>query len=315
MFTAGAGELTFLYHSLTVSPAAYRYDVETRNLERLTAPAIEHPDLTARLAWATSADGTRIPVEIVHRTDLDRSRAHPAFVHAYGGFSYALLPGYFPQFAVFAESGGVFAIPHCRGGTEYGREWWHGGRLLTKRHTFEDLFAGAELLVAEGLTEPGRIAFEGASNGGVLALAASNQRPDLWACAVSMVPLSDLMRVDRDGKEPWTGKVSFVEYGRPDDPDEGPYLLSWSPYHDVRESSPYPAVLVCSGESDIRCPVWHARKWVARARHATSTSNPIRLRIYPAMGHGTGLTVRRQGEWLAEWMGFVFDCLGLEPSV
>ena len=313
MFFAGEAEITFLYHSLTVSPAAFRYNIASSRLEQLTRPALEHPNLTARLGWATSRDGTRIPVEIVHRKDLDVSRAHPAFVHAYGGFSYALLPGYFPHFAAFAESGGVFAIPHCRGGTEYGREWWHAARLLTKKHTFEDLFAGAELLVAEGLTEPGKIAFEGASNGGVLALAAVNQRPDLWACAVSMVPLSDLIRVDRDGTEPWTGKVSHVEYGNPEDPEQGPYLLSWSPYHDVREGSPYPAVLVCSGESDIRCPVWHARKWVARARNATSSDNPIRLRVYPAMGHGTGLTIRCQSEWLAEWMGFVFDHLGLEP--
>lgn len=301
-------DVTFVYQSLTSAPAVYRYDVISEELERLTAPEVERTDLTVRQIWATSADGEQIPFYAVHRSDLDLSRPRPALMHAYAGFNYALMPVYFPHFLQVVDAGGVFLLVNARGGSEFGTAWWRAGRKDTKQNTFNDVYAAAEKAVAEGLTANDRLAFEGASNGGMLAGALLTQRPDLFAAVVANVPLMDLMRIDRGT---YGYMASVMEYGNPDDPKEAPFLLAYSPYHNIKPGVRYPATLVFAGIADARCPIWHSRKFVARLQLANTSREPALLRAYEDVGHGTGYSDEGMRAATAEWLGFIMNRLGL----
>jgi prolyl oligopeptidase len=304
-------EVTFVYQSLTVAPAVYQYNVETEDLERLSEPEAERSDLTVRQIWATSADGQQIPFYAVYRDDLDLSEPRPALMHAYAGFNYALMPAYFPHFLEVADAGGVFLLVNARGGSEFGAGWWRGGRKATKQNTFNDVFAAAEKAVGIGLTTHDRLAFEGASNGGMLAGALITQRPEYFAAVVPNVPLLDLLRVDRGT---YGGMASAMEYGDPDDPEEAAILFAYSPYHNVTPRNSYPATLIFAGVSDARCPIWHSRKFAARLQAATASDEPVLLRAFEDVGHGTGYSAEALRAATAEWLGFIMNRLGLMPG-
>ncbi|MGP4100299.1 prolyl oligopeptidase family serine peptidase [Nonomuraea sp. KM90] len=301
--------ITFGYTSYTQSPTVYHYALETGVLTRLQGAGHTLPGLVTSRVWATSADGTRVPCTLVHRADLDRSRPQPMLLHAYGGFNIAELASYLGPLAAFVEAGGVYAHAHVRGGGEFGLQWWEGGRLHTKQNSFDDLYAVAEQLIADGVTTPDRLAVQGASNGGLLAAVAVTQRPDLWRAAVCTAPKLDLMRVVRD---PVGTAATLPEYGNPNNPADAPVLMAYSPYHHVEPDTAYPAILLDAGANDPRCPVWHSRKFAARAQAATTSSHPVLLRVWSGAGHGgTGWStiVQQQTYWLA----FVMHELGLTP--
>ncbi|SEH03293.1 prolyl oligopeptidase [Nonomuraea solani] len=301
--------ITFGYTSYTQSPTVYHYALETGALTRLQGAGHTLPGLVTRRVWATSADGTRVPCTLVHHAGLDRSRPRPTLLHAYGGFNIAELSSYLGPLAAFVEAGGVYAHAHVRGGGDFGLAWWEGGRLHHKQNTFDDLYAIADLLIADGVTAPDRLAFHGVSNGGLLAGVAVTQRPELWRAVVCGVPKLDLMRVDRD---PLGTAATLPEYGDPRDPADAPVLMAYSPYHHVEPGTPYPAILLDAGANDPRCPAWHSRKFAARAQAATTSAHPVLLRVWSGAGHGgTGWStiVAQQTYWLA----FVMRELGLTP--
>ncbi|MGH2442471.1 MAG: prolyl oligopeptidase family serine peptidase, partial [Chloroflexota bacterium] len=282
--SSGVGEVTFTFQTLTSSPASYRYDLDSGELEQILEPATQVGGMTVRFGFCASADGTSVPYYVLYRSDLDLSRPWPALVHAYGGFNYAFLPAFRSDLLAFARTGGIVALVCARGGSEYGTDWWRQGRMRHKQNTFNDVYAAVEQLIADGLTAPGRVGFVGGSNGGLLAGAAITQRPDLFGAVVPMVPVLDLMHLWRDE---WLGRVCAMEYGDPRNPEEAAVLFAYSPYHNVRDGVSYPATLVVAGESDVRCPLWHSRKFVARLQNATSGDSPILLRVWKQTGHGT----------------------------
>ncbi|MFB4263531.1 prolyl oligopeptidase family serine peptidase [Nonomuraea sp. GTA35] len=301
--------ITFGYTSYTQSPAVYHYALDTGVLTRLQGAGHTLPGLVTTRIWATSADGTRVPCTLVHRADLDRSRPQPALIHGYGGFNVAELASYLGPVAAFVEAGGVYAHAHVRGGGEFGLQWWEGGRLHAKQNSFDDLYAIAERLIADGITAPDRLAVQGASNGGLLAGVAVTQRPALWRAVVCGAPKLDLMRVARD---PVGTAATLSEYGNPNDPADAPVLMAYSPYHHVRPGTPYPAILLDAGANDPRCPAWHSRKFAARAQAATTSPHPVLLRVWPGAGHG-GTAWTTIVEQQAYWLAFVMRELDLVP--
>ncbi|UBU18896.1 prolyl oligopeptidase family serine peptidase [Nonomuraea gerenzanensis] len=301
--------ITFAYTSYTQSPTVYHYALGTGVLTKLQGADHTLPGLATTRIWATSADGTPVPCTLVHRADLDRSRPQPTLIHAYGGFNVAEPASYLGPLAAFVEAGGVYAHAHVRGGGEFGLQWWEAGRLHAKQNSFDDLYAIAEQLIADGTTTPDRLALQGASNGGLLAGVAATQRPDLWRAVVCSAPKLDLMRVARD---PVGAAATLPEYGNPNDPADAPVLMSYSPYHHVRPGTPYPAILLDAGANDPRCPAWHSRKFAARTQAATTSLLPVLLRVWPGVGHG-GASWSTVVEQQAFWLAFVMRELDLAP--
>jgi prolyl oligopeptidase len=281
----------------------YRYDIEARKLEELRPPHIELADMVVERGTAQAPDGEVVHHWIVRPSSVDPSQPQPTLIWGYGGWNIAFLPGFVGPYAAFVEAGGTLVLPHLRGGGEFGSAFWHDGRLARKQHTFDDLYATAETLLASGRTTVDRLAVAGGSNGGLLTGAAVTQRPDLWRAVVSLVPLYDMLKFGRDS---YTASC-VLEYGDPDDPDHAEWLYAYSPYHNVGEAE-YPATLIYCGANDMRCWPWHSRKLTARLQAANRGDRPILLRVVPDGGHRTVGVVPEQ---VAEWLGFAVREVGL----
>lgn len=303
-----AGEFLFSFSTLTSSAGLYRHRPDQAQVDTLKPPALVLHDAVVEDRWARSADGTQVPFHVLRPANA--TGPQPSLIHAYGGFNVPLLPGFPGPLAAFVAAGGTLVHAHLRGGAELGREWWEGGRLEHKHHCFEDLYAIAETIIADGTTTPEQLAVTGGSNGGLLAGVAVTQRPELWAAAVPRVPLLDLIGACRD---PYGRHGITVELADPDDADEVSRLLSFSPYHLVREGA-YPAVFVDAGDTDPRCPPWHARKFVARLQAAQRGERPVLLRIWENAGHGGATAPEVAIEQCAEWLAFLARHTGLPAA-
>lgn len=298
MFVTGDDEFSFVFSTFTTAPAVYRYVVSERRLEVVDAPVLELPGLTVRTIEATSADGVGVPAHVVHRADLDLTQPHPTLIHGYGGFNLAWLPSYLGLYAPWVEAGGIYVLPHLRGGSDFGADWWRAGMREHKQNTFNDLYAVAEQLVTLGWTTPGRLAVQGESNGGLLAGVAVTQRPDLWSAVVSDVPILDVLGMVAD---PLTYAIGRGEYGDPLDETEAAWLRAYSPFENVRPTD-YPATLLIAGANDPRCPAWHARVFLERLAASQTGGDPVLLRVHHDQGHGAAgasATANKAAEWLA----------------
>jgi prolyl oligopeptidase len=236
--------------------------------------------------WFTLRDGTRAPMFLVHRRDIQRDGSAPTVLHGYGGFRVVMGSRYWPDVPVWLEHGGVFVTACLRGGGEFGMEWHRAGMLERKQNVFDDVIAAAEHLVEIGVTSPEHLGVRGASNGGLLAGAAITQRPDLFRAARSSMPLLDMLRYHRFQ----IARTWIPEYGSADDPEQFRYLYDYSPYHHVEEGIAYPALLLTCALNDSRVDPMHARKMTARLQAATSggPDRPILLRAEEDAGHGAG---------------------------
>jgi prolyl oligopeptidase len=215
--------------------------------------------------------------------------ARPAILYGYGGFGVSLTPAYSASILAWVEAGGVYAIASLRGGGEEGEAWHRAGMREHKQDVFDDFYAAAERLFADGWTTPRQLAISGGSNGGLLVGAAITQRPDLCAAAICSAPLLDMVRYERFG----LGETWNDEYGTAADPEQLGWLLGYSPYHHVRDGTSYPAVLFTVFDSDTRVDPMHARKMCAALQHAATTApgaragdRPVLLRCETSAGHG-----------------------------
>jgi len=299
------GEFTFVFSSPTRSPATYRYDIEQRELAELSPPRVVRSDLVSEDRHAIAPDGHRVHYTLVHRADLGLGSQHPTLLYGYGGWNISFVPGGLGIFTPFVDAGGIFVMAHLRGGGEYGADFWQDGRLERKQHTFDDLYAVSEALIAAKTTTRARLAVVGASNGGLLTGAAVTQRPDLFGVVVSMVPLYDMLKFERD---PYTA-TCVLEYGNPHDPRDAKWLYAYSPYHNVREAD-YPATLIYCGTHDMRCWPWQSRKLAARLQAANRGESPVLLRAADDGGHMSVMTVP---ERVAEWLSFLMSELHVDP--
>jgi len=244
---------------------------------------------------ATSKDGTKVPMFIVRRTDITRDGTNPTLLYGYGGFNVSLTPTFNPSIVPWLDAGGVYAVANLRGGGEYGEDWHRAGMRGSKQNVFDDFYACAEWLIAERYTNPAHLAIEGGSNGGLLTGVASMQRPELFAAAIVAVPLLDMIRFqDFLIARYWT-----PEYGSSEHAEEFQWLYAYSPYHNVRKGTKFPALLVTAGENDSRVHPLHARKFVARVQERAANdvaAKPIMLWVDRDAGHGQGKPLAKRIE-------------------
>lgn len=268
---------------------------------------VDMSDIEVVREFATSKDGTQIPINILRRKGTALNGSNPTILYGYGGYSISQTPGFSTRNSVWLNQGGVYAIANIRGGGEFGDEWHRAGNLTKKQTVFDDFIACAEYLIQAGYTNPSRLAIEGGSNGGLLVGATLVQRPDLFRAVVASVGLYDMLRVELHPN----GEFNTTEFGTVKIKEQFEALYAYSPYHHVSDGSPYPAVLFVTGEHDGRVDPSNSRKMAARMQAATSSAHPILLRISSTAGHGQGMRFSERVERDADVMTFFFDQLGV----
>lgn len=252
-------------------------------------------------------DGTQIPMFLVGRREVLDDGTHPTIMTSYGGYGVPATPQFSVFVAFLMERGCVFALPNIRGGSEFGDEWHQAAKRRRRQVAFDDFIAAAEWLIETGRTEPVKLAIFGGSNSGLLVGAAMTQRPELFRAVVCMVPMLDMLRYHLfDNAHVWKD-----EFGTAEDPDDFAALLSYSPYHNVRDNTSYPATMIVSGDADQNCNPLHARKMTARLQAANVSSYPIFLDYSPHRGHSPVLPLSERIEALTDRMAFLCDRLRL----
>jgi len=278
--------IRYTFTSLVTPPMVIDYEVAARTAivrKRQPVPAYDPDGYATSRTWATADDGTKVPVSVVHRKDLQRPA--PCLLYGYGSYELTVDPGFSPTRLPLLDRGFVYAIAHIRGGGEMGRQWYEDGKLLHKRNTFTDFVACADHLVAEGWTSPGRIVARGASAGGLLMGVVANLRPELFAGVLAGVPFVDCVTTMLDPSIPLT-VIEWEEWGNPiEDPATYAYMKSYSPFDNVTKQN-YPPILAISGLNDSRVAYWEPTKWVQRLRELTSSDARILLRTDLGAGHG-----------------------------
>jgi prolyl oligopeptidase len=312
----GGHEAWFIYTDFGTPPCVYRYDGRTgeTTLWADTPGKPDTPTVYTRQVEYTSKDGTTVRMFIVSGAPDDvPDRARPAILYGYGGFTISLPPEYAVSTLAWVEAGGVYAVAGLRGGGEEGEDWHRAGILGNKQNVFDDFHAAAQHLIDGGWTTREQLAVQGGSNGGLLVGAALTQRPDLYRAVVCSAPLLDMVRYELFG----LGETWNVEYGSAADPEQLAALLAYSPVHNVRKGTRYPAVLFTVFEGDTRVDTFHARKLCAALQWATSAQDgveraerPILLRREMGVGHSTR-AVSRRVDLTADALAFLADHTGL----
>lgn len=305
-------ETFYAFTGFTAPPVIYRYAVETGESRVFRAARVDFDPERYAVAqvFVASKDGTRVPMFLVHRKGLERNGQNPAMLYGYGGFGASLLPFFSVANLVWLEMGGVYAMPNLRGGGEYGEEWHLAGTKARKQNVFDDFIAAAEWLIAEGYTAPAKLAISGGSNGGLLVGAAITQRPDLFGAALPAVGVMDMLRYHRFT----IGWAWASDYGTVDDPDEFRALYAYSPLHNIRPNTAYPATLITTGDHDDRVVPAHSFKFAAALQAAQAGDAPILIRIDTKAGHGGGKPTEKIIEETADKYAFVVKALGMEPD-
>ena len=298
-------EVRFVYTSFVDPPAARVYRDGRISGLKVGAASRSNSDgyLTTQI-WYPSKDGTAISMFLVHREDVTPDGERPVLLSGYGGFNISRTPAYDPGNFPFLDAGGVFALANLRGGGEYGEAWHRAGMLEKKQNVFDDFIAAAEYFVARGWTTPSRIAIEGGSNGGLLVGAVMLQRPDLFGAVVCRVPVADMLRYHLFT----VGRFWIPEYGSADDPAQFPWLLAYSPYHNVRGGPRYPPALVMTADTDDRVDPGMAKKFAARLQ-ADADGGPFLIRVEMKAGHGAGKPIAKIIDEDADILTFVLDAV------
>jgi len=295
-----------------LQPAAwYRVDSKTGEATR-TAMASTSPihfdDAEAVREFATSKDGTRVPLNIIRKKGTKLDGRNPVLLEGYGGFGISMYPHFVGALGrIWLDHGGIFVVANIRGGGEYGEEWHHEGNLTHKQHVFDDFIASAEYLIRTKYTSRARLAILGGSNGGLLMGAALTQRPDLFRAVVAYVGVYDMLRFELDPN----GVFNVPEFGSVSNLEQFNALYAYSPYQNVKNGTAYPAVLFATGANDGRVNPYHSRKMTARLQAANRSDHPILLRTSANTGHGSGTRSQAIEEY-ADVFAFLFDQLGME---
>ncbi len=301
-------EAFYSFTSFTTPPRVYRYQVSSgkRELWARNRVPIDARNIQVEQVWYQSKDGTRVPMFVVSPKGRRRG-VRPALLTGYGGFNTNMTASFSASAALWVEKGGVFALANLRGGSEFGENWHQAGMFEKKQNVFDDFIAAGEYLIDRGYTQPSRLAILGGSNGGLLVGAAMTQRPELFAAVICGAPLLDMLRYHKFLVAPfWVS-----EYGSADDPKQFEYLYRYSPYHNIKPGTKYPAVMFVTGDSDTRVDPLHARKMAARMQAATGSDRPVLLHYDTKAGHSGGLPVAKQIDDLTDEITFLRWQLGV----
>ena len=278
----------YSYQSLVTPNSVYEYDIVSGKSTLLKQQEVpggfdSHQYHSERL-FARAADGTEVPISLVYRKDKLVRGKNPLWIYGYGSYGYPLPMGFNSNRLSLLNRGVIMAWAHIRGGGDIGKPWHDNGRLLHKRNTFTDFIAATEHLIAAGYGDPKRIVAEGGSAGGLLMGAITNMRPDLYRAVLSHVPFLDVMNTMLDASLPLT-VPEYEEWGDPNQPAPFAYMLSYSPYDNLK-AGPYPAILVKTSLHDSQVMYWEPAKYVAKLRTLKQDGRLLLLHTNMKAGHG-----------------------------
>jgi prolyl oligopeptidase len=295
-------------------PAAWFHYVEPTKPPVKTALVNTSPvsfsDIEVSREFATSKDGTKVPLNIVRKKGTKKDGNNPTLLYGYGGYGISMSPTFEFTRRLWFDRGGVYVVANIRGGGEFGEEWHKAGNLTKKQNVFDDFAASAEYLVQQKWTRPEKLALLGGSNGGLLMGAMITQHPDLMRAVVSAVGIYDMLRVELAPN----GAFNVTEFGTVKDPGQFKALYAYSPYHHVVDGTKYPSILFMTGANDGRVAPYHSRKMVARMDEANQSTNPILLRTSSSAGHGIGTALSERIKQAADQYSFLFAQLGMQSK-
>jgi prolyl oligopeptidase len=304
-------EETFFAFSSYNSPAAIsRLNVSTGEVEAFKTPdvAMNPGDYVVKQVFYTSKDGTRVPMFISHRKDVVPDGNTPTMLYGYGGVNISMTPSYSTTRLTWMDMGGIYAVANLRGGGEYGEEWHQAGTKLNKQNVFDDFIAAAEYLNTEGYTNPEKLAIFGGSNGGLLVGAVVNQRPELFGAAIPAVGVMDMLRFHNFT----AGRFWTDDYGSSDNLEEFEALLKYSPYHNIKKGTEYPAIMVTTADTDDRVVPGHSFKYAAALQEAQAGDQPVLIRIETRAGHGAGVPTDKVIENYSDNWAFLLENLEMK---
>ena len=306
-------ETFYTFTSFTTPGTVYRVDLQSghQSVFRASKVDFQPSDYETKQVFFPSKDGTRVPMFITHKKGLVLNGNNPTLLYGYGGFDISLTPAFSVGSLVWMEMGGVFAEPNLRGGGEYGRDWHLAGTKLQKQNVFDDFVSAAQWLIANKYTNPKKLAISGGSNGGLLVGACMTQHPELFAVALPAVGVMDMLRFNKFTRGwAWTS-----DYGSPEEPQEFKALYAYSPLHNLKPGTHYPATLVTTADHDDRVVPAHSFKFAARLQACQAGPAPTLIRIETKAGHGAGKPTTKIIEEAADKWAFVVRELGMKPSL
>ena len=313
-FNGEKGESTAYYGftSFTFPSSVYQYDIKNKKSTLIHTSEVDFdPSLyQTEQVFFSSKDGTRVPMFIVHKKNLNMNNDNPVLLYGYGGFNISLTPSFSVSRATFLEQGGVFVMVNLRGGGEYGEEWHKQGTLMNKQNVFDDFIYAAKYLISNKYTCPEKLAIAGGSNGGLLIGAVMTQEPDLFKVAIPMVGVLDMLRYHNFT----IGWAWASDYGRSDDSEEMfKYLYGYSPLHNIKTGVSYPATMAITADHDDRVVPAHTFKFMATMQAKDGGKNPILVRIETKAGHGAGKPTSKQIDEATDMYSFIMYNLGMKP--
>ena len=300
-------ETFFSFTSYTMPGVIYRHDLRTGESTVFRQPKVDFDPSAyeTKQVFFASKDGTRVPMFITHRKGLALDGRSPTLLYGYGGFNIPLTPAFSVSVVSWLEWGGVYAVANLRGGGEYGEEWHQAGVKLKKQNVFDDFIGAAEWLIAHRYTSPPKLAIAGGSNGGLLVGAVLNQRPALFGAALPAVGVMDMLRFHKFT----IGWAWTSDYGSPENPEEFKALLAYSPLHNIKPGTRYPATLITTADHDDRVVPAHSFKYAATLQAAQAGPAPILIRIETKAGHGAGKPTAKLIEEAADRQTFLLRAL------
>ncbi len=303
-------ETFYTFTSFTTPPTIYRYDFTTDTSTLFRQPQIDFDpaDYEVNQVFYTSQDGTQVPMFLTHKKGLVKDSNNPTYLYGYGGFGISLTPSFSVGTLVWLERGGILAIPNLRGGGEYGEDWHQAGTKLSKQTVFDDFIAAGEWLIENRYTSTSKLSIGGGSNGGLLVGACLTQRPDLFGAAVPAVGVLDMLRFHLFT----IGWAWVSDYGSSEDPEQFKALYAYSPLHNLKPGTPYPATLITTADHDDRVVPAHSFKFAAALQAAHMGDNPVLIRIETKAGHGAGKPIAKIIEEQADRWAFLVQTLGVE---
>jgi prolyl oligopeptidase len=306
-------EMFYSFTSYLAPASIYRYDMKKQANELFKTPKlpVDVSQFETRQVFYNSKDGTRVPMFITMKKGLALDGNNPTILYAYGGFNIAETPSFSAANLVWMEMGGIYAVANIRGGSEYGKAWHEGGMLDKKQNVFDDFIAAAEYLIKEKYTSTPKLAISGGSNGGLLVGAVLNQRPDLFGAALPAVGVMDMLRFQKFT----IGWAWTSDYGSSDDPQQFQYLRAYSPLHNIKPGTRYPATLVTTADHDDRVVPGHSFKYTAALQAAQAGPAPVLIRIETNAGHGAGKPTSKRIEEAADRFAFLVRNLGMKVNL
>ena len=308
----GKKEAEVLYYSFSnykTPGTSFTFNPKDGTSEVYKKPDVDFnsDDYVSEQVFYTSKDGTKVPMIITHKRGVEMNGQNPTILYGYGGFNVSLTPSFSIGNAAWLEMGGIYAVPNLRGGGEYGKKWHDAGTQLKKQNVFDDFIAAAEFLIEKNYTSSDYLAIRGGSNGGLLVGATMTQRPELMKVALPAVGVLDMLRYHT-----FTAGAGWAyDYGTSEQSEEMfNYLMAYSPVHNVKEGTQYPATMVTTGDHDDRVVPAHSFKFAAELQAKQSGDNPTLIRIETNAGHGAGTPVSKTIEQYADIFAFTLYNMG-----